>query len=158
MLRRIDVDGRGEIDKQEICCILEDERALEVMADLKIDVPHLFEVLIMHYETTEALSIRFIMQLMLNSQGDRHTTVEDLRSVDKFNRWAAGEKMKVQSAEITKIGRLLDLRMEWLYNGVMAIQKEMQCMSTSQGDVIQLPPTPASPRLNTDRTNTKLSI
>lgn len=88
MLKRIDADGNGNISKMELVALLEDECALEVMEDLKINAGHFIDMLDMYYHACESLTIPCIMQLLLDNQGWRPTTVQDLCQAGAFHRWS----------------------------------------------------------------------
>lgn len=111
MLKRIDSDGNGNISKVELLTLLEDEHALAVMQDLRINAGHFLDMLEMYYQACDGLSIPCIMQLLLDNQGWRPTTVQDLCQAGAFHRWAMrNDFAAVHTSLVTLRTELADIR------------------------------------------------
>jgi hypothetical protein len=87
MLKHLDADNSGEIDQEEMMSLLENEEALQVLGSLSIDVTFLVSYLMMLYEANEALSIKSIMDVMLQFRGGQPATVRDLVHFAQYNIW-----------------------------------------------------------------------
>lgn len=109
MLRRIDEDGSGFIDKNELMGIMRDANALAVMQDLNISAKNFIEMIDMHYASNDTLTIPFIMQLLVENQGQRATTIQDLRAFNEFNRWSMKQDMIAMQKELNSISQTTQL-------------------------------------------------
>eukprot|EP00929_Paragymnodinium_shiwhaense_P070484 TRINITY_DN35691_c0_g1_i1.p1 TRINITY_DN35691_c0_g1~~TRINITY_DN35691_c0_g1_i1.p1 ORF type:complete len:667 (-),score=154.21 TRINITY_DN35691_c0_g1_i1:160-2160(-) len=87
MLTTLDEDGSGEISKDEMYTVFNDDSALAVLETLKVDVKHLVDHLDMYYEENDDLSIPQIMDLILMLRGDRVPTMKDILHEQSFSRW-----------------------------------------------------------------------
>merc|ERR1712226_1229055 len=93
MLKHIDEDGSGEIDERELGLLLQDDKADKALKELHIDKEHLVNYLRMYYEKesvdTEAksLTIRHIIETMLQFRGDREPTIKDLVDLVTYATW-----------------------------------------------------------------------
>jgi hypothetical protein len=93
MLKELDADDSGEIDKDELLGLMENEEALAVLSTLQIDVTHLLSYLMMVYEQMEAVSIADLMHAMLKMRGDRDVTVADLIHAQTYGVWVLTGRM-----------------------------------------------------------------
>jgi len=87
LLRELDEDGSGEISRQEIQQVLDNEDAMAVLENLQVDVHHLMEQLDMFFEEGGDLTIQQIMDLILMLRGDRPITMKDSLHFLTFSRW-----------------------------------------------------------------------
>lgn len=87
MLKKLDEDGSGEISKEEMNMVFDDEAALQVLASLQVDMTHLVDYLDMYFEQQSELSIYQIMDLILMLRGDRVPTMKDMLDREAFARW-----------------------------------------------------------------------
>jgi len=95
MLKDIDEDGGGTISRDELAGLLHNEGALEVMRDLNINVHHFLAMTEMHFEQGEDMSIPWIMQLLVDNQGGRPTTVQDMCNFNEFQSWERKRDMDI---------------------------------------------------------------
>lgn len=94
MLKELDEDGDGVIEKEELIGILNHEDALEVLADLDIDMKYFVDYLDMLYEKTSSRTIPEIMQLLLDNQGQRTPTLKDTVLLHNFTRWSIRREIR----------------------------------------------------------------
>lgn len=87
MLSKLDEDGSGEISKDEMSTVFDDEAALAVLSSLQVDIAHLVDYLDMYFEQQSDLSIHQIMDLILMLRGDRAPTMRDMLDREAFQRW-----------------------------------------------------------------------
>jgi len=101
MLKSIDTDGSGDISQDELCSIIEREECARVIRSLKIDLPEMFGVFEMFFQSHGAMKIHDIMQILLDNQGDRATTVQDLCTSSKLTRFSMAKDFKLIRKELT---------------------------------------------------------
>merc|ERR1740130_1709882 len=75
--------------------LVNDPHALMVMEDLQINAGHFVDILEMYYTRDEELTIPCIMQLLVENQGWRPTTVYDLCQSGAFHRWTTRNDLLV---------------------------------------------------------------
>jgi hypothetical protein len=102
MLKEIDADGSDEIDQEELMMLLKDECAGRTLKSLLIDKDHLVNYLFMFYDDVDSLTIRQIMQTMLQFRGDRIPTMKDLIDFGTYVMWViTGRQKFAQSKRLT---------------------------------------------------------
>eukprot|EP00930_Biecheleria_cincta_P063271 TRINITY_DN4878_c0_g2_i1.p1 TRINITY_DN4878_c0_g2~~TRINITY_DN4878_c0_g2_i1.p1 ORF type:complete len:573 (-),score=128.95 TRINITY_DN4878_c0_g2_i1:207-1925(-) len=87
LLKKLDMDESGDIDKIEMQAVLERDEALDCLEQLGVDVPHLLDMLDMMYEDQGALSMVQLMELMLALRGDQPVDKKDFFGEITFLRW-----------------------------------------------------------------------
>eukprot|EP00747_Dinoflagellata_sp_TGD_P041200 gnl/TRDRNA2_/TRDRNA2_141346_c0_seq1.p1 gnl/TRDRNA2_/TRDRNA2_141346_c0~~gnl/TRDRNA2_/TRDRNA2_141346_c0_seq1.p1 ORF type:complete len:497 (-),score=89.75 gnl/TRDRNA2_/TRDRNA2_141346_c0_seq1:36-1352(-) len=102
MLQLLDEDQSGMISKDEIQKVLEDNEALEVLTNLRVDVQYLMQHLDMFFEETPDLSIHQIMELILMLRGDRPPTMKDMLHGQTYNRWRLNRALAEQEERMAK--------------------------------------------------------
>merc|ERR1719387_811609 len=111
MLKRLDENGNGEINMEELRMVLEDEDAMETLEILKVDVSHLLRMQEMltvgdekadifgashrasqfhslgRWVSQEGMRIDKFMELVLSLRGDRAASVKDIIDGHAFVWW-----------------------------------------------------------------------
>jgi len=107
MLMRIDEDGGGTISRDELAGILRDAEALAVMNDLNISVHHFIDMTEMHFEEGDDMSIPNIMKLLVDNQGDRPTSVQDLCNFHEVQSWGRKKDLLLIQDEVASLKELI---------------------------------------------------
>merc|ERR1719324_2129060 len=108
MLKRLDQDNSGEISREELLLVLEDEEALSVLRELEVDVGYFFQLMEMHFDQDhdDNIHIDFIMHLILACRGDHSVTVKHIVDAQIFARWDVKTRIDRQeqqfAGELTK--------------------------------------------------------
>lgn len=102
LLRELDEDGSGEISREEIQQVLDNDEAMGVLENLQVDVGHLMEQLDMFFEEGGDLTIQQIMDLILMLRGDRPPTMKDMLHGQTFNRWKQNKAFEDVRCDIKK--------------------------------------------------------
>jgi hypothetical protein len=103
MLKNLDADGSGEIDKDELLALLENSHAIDTMETLTIDPIYLVNYMMMFYEEKEALTIRFIMETMLQVRGERPMTMQDFICGQNYMLWALSRQQMAQAGATSSV-------------------------------------------------------
>jgi len=103
LLRKIDLDGSGFIDKEELDRALDDPEVMLVIGDLKINFAHLLDVMEMMYDSEHEISIKQIMQTFIYHRGERSVQWKDLTDEITFLRWTLRRYFKEQALIIKKL-------------------------------------------------------
>merc|ERR1711879_521252 len=101
---RLDDDGNGLIDKDEFDQAIHDAEAIRVLESLKVHVGYLDELKEMLYSTATNLTIKQIMELLLQLRCEEPITVKHLIEVSSFYNWST--QQNIQRLE----GLLVDLQ------------------------------------------------
>jgi len=88
MLKDLDEDGSGDISRQELLNVINHKDAVQVLADLDINITYFVDLIDMIYESTENCTIPDIMQLLLDNQGQRSPDIKDIVLLNNFTRWS----------------------------------------------------------------------
>lgn len=110
MLRSVDEDGSGDISKGELMSILGDDNALEVLRDLNINAAFFMEMIEMSYDRRDSLKIPYIMQMLVDNQGGRATTVQDLTGFHEFTCWSVRKEVEEVRKMLTAVNSHFNIR------------------------------------------------
>jgi hypothetical protein len=102
MLKHLDMDGSGAIDKQEMQTLLHDPEALEILELLQIDVKNLLNFLAMLFTLYDDIAIADVMELMLQFRGDRTVTVKDLIDSQSYVLWLLNGSAEQRNAHVQR--------------------------------------------------------
>mmetsp|Transcript_43081 Transcript_43081/g.97261 ORF Transcript_43081/g.97261 Transcript_43081/m.97261 type:complete len:181 (+) Transcript_43081:2-544(+) len=79
MLMRLDRDGSRTLSEPEITNVIHDKLSLEVLFDLKVDVPYLMDMQHMIFRDIHTeMPIKMMMDLILACRGDRPAQMQDV--------------------------------------------------------------------------------
>jgi len=107
-LKNLDQDSSGAISKREFFGMISDTRATEVLDSLGIDVKLLMKLIDMLFNQSDsaAMSIPEVMQLLLDSQGDRQPTYQDVVSLLGFTRYSLQQDLSIIKDELLEVLKL----------------------------------------------------
>merc|ERR1719375_787178 len=95
MLKRLDSDGSGQIDRSELQKVLGDPYARYILETIHVDIGYLMDFVDMIFQDPEScLSIESIMDLILQFRGDRHATVRDVTEMLAFTHWTTSVQLE----------------------------------------------------------------
>jgi len=104
MLKRLDTDGSQTLTREELFAVIHDPASLQVLLDLKVDVPYLLEFQNMLFEGhSNEIPIRAIMDLILSSRGDRAATVQDIIDASSFTHFLFTKEMCQHEARMAEL-------------------------------------------------------
>lgn len=126
MLKRIDVDGSGDISKSELLGLLQDDAAVAVMDELNIDVDYFVDNLEMHYHNRD-VKIPQIMTLLIDSQGDRQTRVADLCAFSTFSHWTMETMVDTVHVEMESLKKALDCSSQMMHTLSTSTRNSLHC-------------------------------
>lgn len=89
----LEADCSGEIDKEELLALLENDTAEGTLQQLSIDMVFVVNYLMMFYEDPDSLTIKFIMQTMLSLRGDCIPTVQDSIDEQTYMLWVLAKQL-----------------------------------------------------------------
>jgi len=104
LLLEIDEDGSGMIEEDELKQVLDNEKAVNILQSLGINVEHFYDCMLMHFDNTPQLSIRFVMKEILTHRGDRAITKSDMVDAHMSQEWTMRTKLK--ELETTVVGEV----------------------------------------------------
>jgi len=94
LLKSLDTDGSFTISREELRSVCQDPDALKVLGDLEVDVMYLLDLQAMLYRRPDStLSVKAIMDLILNLRGDRQATVKDVIDANTFVRFTVVQQI-----------------------------------------------------------------
>lgn len=108
-LKRVDKDGSGDISRDEMLGLLNDQSARTVLGELGIDAKHLSEFTDMIFSPQpgqvgeKCMSITEVMQMLLDSQGQRQPNFQDLVSMLSFTRWSIQQDILSVKSDMSSI-------------------------------------------------------
>lgn len=114
-LREVDMDGRGEINKEQLLVILADAEVAALLKELEVDIPHLLEVQDMLFEGdgNQVLRIAQVMDTILELRGNRSTTIQDMVDGHTFARWSVNRQLEYQTTLLKEFMQQMVERLAW---------------------------------------------
>jgi len=101
LLRELDVDGSGDISKEELLGVLTSGNSLALLTELEVDIPHFIEMQDMLFDGPDTvLSIAQILYAILDARGDRQATVRDLVQNHAFSRFVLEKQLAKQTSSL----------------------------------------------------------
>lgn len=94
LLQRLDSDGDGLLNSEELEEMLADEDAVVVLRELGVDTEYMMNYTHMLFETHDGLSVAHIMEIILAQRADRETKVKDLVDMQFFLRWTFAQTLR----------------------------------------------------------------
>jgi len=104
IMREMDEDGSGDISKEEIQELLNNEAALEVLENLGVDLGYLMEQMDMFYSETEDIAAHRIIDMILMLRANRPPSIKDVVAAQKFTRWKITSTVAALEDRMNKAG------------------------------------------------------
>merc|ERR1719443_599687 len=85
-LKHLDQDGSGEISREEFAEVIRDKAGMDVLQELKVDVPHLMAMQDMLFpDKSQSIPINKVLDLVLTCRGDRPATSQDVIDANQLS-------------------------------------------------------------------------